>query len=186
MEIGVPTNHEMKGSLITLRTTRAEDYDQLGEILNDKETMKSLIRYFQKDRWTGVMVKKRYEKFHKEQQEGTGLSYSVILNANGRVVGNCGLKHLSLLDKKAEFGLILDKTVWGTGISKECHFLCLQYAFDVLGLSIIYFITDEHNERMKGFFAKIDIPFKERSPDAYLHYELSKDNWTAVKKHLGR
>ena len=65
------------------------------------------------------------------------------------IVGNCGLKNIDFNEGLAEFGIILLRSSWGKGYSKEAQLLCLDYAFNELKLIELSFHTDENNSKMK-------------------------------------
>ncbi len=175
----------LPGSLISLRPPEKKDYPALGKILNDKITMQALVDYFKTDTWSEKDVEKRYETIFKNRQEGTGLSYAVLLNATNEVVGSCGFKNIDYSKKQAEFGIILDKSTWGKKISTECHLLCLEHGFQVLKFTKVYFTTSVHNNRMKGFFLKHHIvPVSGFTPGGSVRYDLKVSQWPQVRESL--
>ncbi len=180
----IPKYHELNGLLVHLRTPCHGDYLQFKSILNDKETMAALLPYFKVETWTDEMVKVRYESFEKQQQDGRCLNYAVVDPTTEIIVGSCGFKKIDLINKRAEFGIILHKNAWGKGISNECFTLCLEYAFSDLTLQTVYFTTDDHNVRMKGFFKKISLPQKGVIEKNCAYFELSKNEWPLIRAKL--
>lgn len=180
----IPRFHQLTGSLVCLRTPQEKDYPALQEVLNDEVSMEALFAFFKVKNWTLPMVKERYENFQRQQDLGLGLSYVVIHIFDQKIVGNCGLKNIDLKRGQAEFGIILHQSVWGKGISQECHLLCLNFAFNELKLEKVYFTTDEHNVRMKGFFQKMGIPRVPNPHEDSPYFELAKKDWPRLRENL--
>jgi RimJ/RimL family protein N-acetyltransferase len=170
----------ISGHSINLALLDTQYYPGLKNILNDSETMGSLIRYFGRTTWTDEEIFERHEKFRDEHTRGTGISW-VVLSKQGKVVGNCGLKNIDQEKSEAEFGIILDKSVWGTSVVTESHMLSLKYAFEKLGLKRVTFITDKDNQRMKGYFEKIGVSLVGETEDHYLQYEVQSSEWPAFQ-----
>lgn len=170
----IPLILQLTGRAVCLRTHLKEDYPYLKSVLNDQETMSALHQYFGVIDWTDEMIQKRYEKFLEDQKHGKALSFTVIFKKNNNIVGSCGFKNIDQVEEKAEFGLILHRSVWGKGACADCHLLCLDYAFEKLKLQKIYFTTDNHNYRMQGFFKKVGISQVDKTSEGYLYYELLK------------
>ncbi len=171
----------LTGTMVELRRHRPTDYPLLREILNDQETMKALQPYFGITHWSVAKVRERYEKFDSDPR---ALSFTVLERPTGKIVGNSGFKNLDSDTGRGEFGLILHKSVWGKGISNECHLLGLDFGFHVLGLKQIYFTTDEWNHRMRRFFEKYRIPQIETTEEDCLYFELSHQEWPATRELL--
>jgi RimJ/RimL family protein N-acetyltransferase len=177
---------ELKGSTVLLRFHKDTDLTKLQDLLNHTETMWGLAKYFKTDHWTLEMVKQRYDAFRSRQNEGNGLTHCVVLNQDGSetVVGDCGFKNIDFETKKAEWGIILHKSVWGTGIAQQCLLLCLDYAFGELGLKTIYFVNSDHNLMSKRFLEKSGIPFLRMSAEGDRYYELTKDQWSVLRETI--
>lgn len=180
----VPKSHELRGKLLLLRTTEESDYSGLKALLNHETTMEALKPFFKIDIWTDENIRGRYESFKRQQEAGTAITFTVRNSITNEIVGDAGFKNIDVKRGTAEFGIILHQSTWGTGFSKECHLLCLSYAFADLGLKTICFETDEHNLRMQGFFKKVGIPFKKKTEENYLYYELTREEWPFVKSRL--
>ncbi len=181
----VPTRCELPGETILLRSLEPADYKELAEVLNDRITMEHLIQYFGRESWTDEEVAERYDHFTALQEKGTHMTFAVHYRAENRVVGNCGLKDIDLEKRRAEFGIIVHRSVWGTRVAKECHSLVLSYAFDVLGVTLVYFTTDHTNLRMQRFFESKGIQRRDNGDDTKLYYELPVSDWPATKEKLG-
>jgi ribosomal-protein-alanine N-acetyltransferase len=180
----VPDSHEMLGSLIKLRTPNSQDYQALKNILNDPVTMEALRSFFGNALWTNEMVEERYTKSKKAQKIGRALRYVVVDQGSNNVIGDCGLKDINSIEKKAEYGIILHQSFWGTAAAKECMVLCFNFAFESLGLQTIYFTADEQNLRVIHFCNKLGVKAKSKSEKSYLYFEIKNTGWEKIKKIL--
>ncbi len=174
----------IKGKTITLRSPSVADYPALGVILNDGVTMAALKPFFKIDHWTNQMIKKRYDGFALRERAGLALALVVVLNETGQVVGNCGFRTIDPESLRAEFGIILHHSVWGTSVALECHLLTMTLGFEQLGLQNVDFETDHKNERMKGFFEKYGISRTPKVSDTWVYFSVSKEDWPAVRAQM--
>lgn len=174
----------LQGDRITLRQLQPSDYAPLREIMNDKITMEALIPFFGVDEWSDEMIVKRYEGFQNFQDLDRALSLIIELNLDRKVVGSCLLKNIDQTSGDAEFGIILDRSVWGQGLAREVHFLALSYAFEKIKLSLVYFETAESNANMRRFFDKYGFPFQLVTTENYYRYELPANEWPKVRALL--
>ena len=62
-------------------------------------------------------------------------SFEIHVAADGRYIGNIGLKDVDLIHRHGEIGVVVgDKTVWGRGFGSDAIIACLSFAFQTLGL----------------------------------------------------
>lgn len=174
----------IQGKLITLTFPTEKDYFALKDVLNDQKTMASLIPFFQRSEWTDEQVRERYESFQQAYVIGKGVTWAVHSLNEKVVVGNCGFKNISKETSEAEFGIILSKSCWGKGHALECHLLGLDFGFSQLGLTRVYFNTDEVNQRMHHFFEKCGVRFFKRTSEGYLQFELLKEDWAGIRPKI--
>lgn len=172
------------GTQIELRVLTPEDYPSLGDILNDQETMTDLVLYFKRKNWSESEIKKRHDHFLQLHSENRGVTFVVVLKSDNTICGTCGFKEIDWDKRESEFGIILSKSVWGQGVSKECHHLSLDYAFDKLDLDLVYFNTDLQNKRMQKNFTKMGIEKVEQTDDGFLRYEIHRSRWIELKEYL--
>ena len=95
--------------------------------------------------------------------------YFAILKA-GRAVGYMGLKHISLITRTAEVGIILDRAVIDRGVGRAAMHWLMNYGFSTLGLERILLEVLPWNgramhlyaslgfERMGRAFRRVDLP----------------------------
>jgi len=169
---------------VLLRTPSTKDREAFDDILNDKESMRALIPFFGgKDEWSDEDISSSYNRFTKEAGGTAEMNLAVLEKSSNNVVGCCGFKNIDSKEKTAEFGIILSRSVWGKGISKEAHSLALDWAFKSLGLNEIFFYTDEHNLRMIGFFESHGIRFK-GTKERMQYFIVTQKEWPFIKAKL--
>lgn len=143
--------------------------------------------------WTLKQVYERVGCFRKLQNKGEFLHFIVINKATHEPMGTCSLKEVSLEHRNAEFGLIIHHRCWGQGVAEECHLMCLDYAFRVLRLHRVEFLTLATNKRMQAFFVKAGISLEGikkgkmcvggKFVDEFI-YALFDQQWTKVRQRL--
>lgn len=183
----------LHGKAFTLRPVRASDYPALQKILSDPKTMQELkfMSHAEHGGWTLDEIRQRYEMFEAKQRQQEGLSFIIELK-NAKIAGHCGLKNLSLVKKKAEFGIILHHPYWGQGLGLDCLRLCLEYAFEKLGLEQIEFSTLLSNRRAQNALTKLGMASPshdkgcsalggEQTDEESYHYVMTRKDWE--KKH---
>src|SRR5574337_497398 len=106
----IPKSHALQGKHVLLLTPVEEDYPALKKVLNDRVTMRALMPFFRIEEWTNTQVRERYERFQREQEAGTGLTYAIINQATLEIVGNCGFKKIDFELRQAEYGIILHQS----------------------------------------------------------------------------
>lgn len=72
-------------------------------------------------------------------------------------VGLAGFRTIDWDTFTAEFGIIIHPKYQRLMLGTEVHFAFLRHAIEVLGMKKIFFMTDERNEAMRGFYQKYAI-----------------------------
>jgi RimJ/RimL family protein N-acetyltransferase len=116
---------------LILRPMRASDVDDLLRIFADPKVMASFkVALFDREqmkRWTQRHLDHRAE-------HGYG-SFSVILKANGELIGDCGLEVMEVKGATAtELGYDFRSDYWNQGYATEAAAAVRDYAFHTLGL----------------------------------------------------
>ncbi len=174
----------LENEKVSLNPIEAKDFPRLKDLLNDTATMRDLIPYFGTSVWTDQMVRDRYEKFLQQESLRQSKSYVVQTRTDPNIVGNCGFKNINWQEREAEFGIILHRSVWGQGLATSCVRLCLQDAFEAVGLRRVVFITTPQNKNAQNSLAKTGAkPVHNANPDV-LEYEILAGDWPVVKTNL--
>ena len=126
---------------LILREMTTSDYNDLCEILQDKEVMYAYEHAFSDEEVNNWL----YNQFYRYKKYGFGL-FAVVLKNNGKMIGNIGITMQKFGDSQvAEIGYLLNKNYWGKGYATEGAVACKNYAFDVLGLNEVYSIIRDNN-----------------------------------------
>lgn len=184
---------ELAGRYITLRSPKPADYSVMRTILSDPDTMEHL-KFMNKARggWTLTEVQERYERSMAHPDFGR-IMLIIESNETGNVVGDCGFSNIVIDHRRAEFGLVLDRAVWGTRVCKECHLLSLEYGFEKLNLRRIEWATSENNARMRRFLENIGANLECVRRDYWVDgetatnecvYTVFREQWPSVKEYL--
>jgi len=83
------------------------------------------------------------------------VTFTIYERSSMRPVGNRGLHHIDLLDRTAEFGIVIGETeCWGKGYGTEATTLTLDYGFSYLGLHNVMLRVYSLNERGLRAYAR--------------------------------
>lgn len=123
------------------RQMTKDDYNDLCEILQDKEVMYAYEHAFSDQEVEGWLNNQiaRYNKY------GFGL-WAAVLKSNGKMIGNIGLTMQKFgTSEVVEVGYLLNKDYWHMGLATEGAIACKNYAFDKLGIDKVYSIIRDNN-----------------------------------------
>lgn len=127
---------------LILRNMTADDYTDLAFILQDDITMRAYEGAFSSSEvqeWLDRQLS-RYKK------DGFGLK-AVVLNANNRMIGQCGLTLQDYRQKMVpEIGYLFNRDYWHQGYAIEAARAVKDYAFITLKLTEVYSIIRDTNE----------------------------------------
>lgn len=191
----IPTDLTLRGQLIDLKPSCEADYPIMQTILSDPLTMRELqyMAHLDSGGWTSEQIRERYVTRRQSQIDQRGIDFLVHHQSSGQICGGCGFNTVDFTHKNATFGLIIHHPFWGTGISAECHFLCLGYSFEKLGLHRIEMATFVTNIRMRKFFERVGIQQEGTRKDAMFSgeqfvdeavYAVFENEWPIVKERL--
>ncbi len=160
---------------LLLRPMRAEDVDDLLHIFADPKVMVSfgdiLFDRQQMEQW----VRRNLDH---QGQYGYGL-FSVILKANGLLIGNCGLENMDEGDIVAtELGYDFRSDYWNQGYATEAAAAVRDYAFQTLKLPRLVSMIRLGNEASRRVAEKIGMRLAEeitRYGRDYWVYSLARE-----------
>jgi RimJ/RimL family protein N-acetyltransferase len=137
---------------LQLRPMRAEDVDDLLRIFADPRVMASFgVEPFGRDqmeRW----VQRNLEH---QTRFGVGL-FSVILNADQVLVGDCGLEYQEVDGvRAAELGYDFRSDYWNRGLATEAASAVRDHAFGVLGPSQLVSLIRHGNAASRRVAEKV-------------------------------
>lgn len=100
------------------------------------------------ERW---MLNRLHESSKEDQ-----MTYTVMLNDSGKVIGSTSYGHIDWEEKGIEIGWTwLGKEYIGAGINKHMKFLMLQHALETMEMERLELRTDEQNVRSRKAMEKI-------------------------------
>lgn len=191
----IPENLVLKGSKVILRPSEEKDYPALQKILSDLKTMQALryMSYERSDGWPIEKIRERCESRRDGQKKQQAVDFIIHDIKTHEVLGGCGTPHLDLVNKNAEFGIILHHPYWGSGIAIECALLVGEYLFEKLGLHRVEFGTLATNARVRTLCDKFNIQMEGIKKDSFFEggqfmdsstYVIFEKDWPRVKQKL--
>ncbi len=126
---------------LILREMTQDDYSDLCEILQDKETMYAYEHAFSDDE-AQTWLEKQLNRY---KNDGFGL-WAVIEKTSGEFVGQCGITWQDIDGETVpEIGYLFKRKYWHNGYASEAAKACKEYAFDTLGFDRVYSIIRDNN-----------------------------------------
>jgi [ribosomal protein S5]-alanine N-acetyltransferase len=127
-------------------------------------------------------------------QKSDSIGFAIWLNAEERVIGDCGINNISWTDRNAWIGMnIGDKSCWGQGIAVDAGTLLLDYAFGELDLHKLIAGIYMPNARSqgvarKGGLACIGVLHDHVFVDGHYIdsciFEIFRDEWTSRRASI--
>lgn len=159
---------------LTLRLMRPSDLDDLLKIFSDPRVMES----FDSSPFTRDQMRFWLQRNLDHQQvHGYGL-FSVILNTDQVLIGNCGLEHMEVGGQpSAELGYDFRSDYWGQGHATEAARAVREFAFKELGLESLISLIRVGNSASRRVSQKIGMELLDeitRNGIRYWKYEIQK------------
>lgn len=124
-----------------LRKMGQSDYDALGKMLQDEETMYAYEGAFS-DEETQEWLDRQIQRY---SDYGFGL-WAVVLKETDEMIGQCGLTMQQWNDRQVlEIGYLLQKAYWHKGYATEAAKACRKYAFSKLNADEVFSIIRDTN-----------------------------------------
>jgi RimJ/RimL family protein N-acetyltransferase len=139
----------LQGERVLLRAFRPDDLDALTEFQNDLET--ELLGGGDPPRpTTRESMAEMWDRYGKDR---TGAAF--IIEADGKVIGQCGLFNADLEARRIEFGITIgDKKYWGQGYGTEALQLAVDYAFRMRNVRKVHLTVLANNPRAIASYTK--------------------------------
>jgi RimJ/RimL family protein N-acetyltransferase len=84
------------------------------------------------------------------------LIMAIVLKKDDRHIGNAGLHRINLVDRNAEFGIVIgEKDFWQKGYGTEATRLLVEHGFNTLNLHRIYLRVHDDNPRGMAAYEKV-------------------------------
>jgi RimJ/RimL family protein N-acetyltransferase len=147
-----------------LREFFDSDYNDLCEILQDKDVMYAYEHSFSEDevkRWYDKLIVGHYKKY------GFGL-WAVIHKETNEILGQCGLTIQNINGNEyLEIGYHFKKKHWHNGYAVEAASGCKEHAFEKLNAEKVYSIIRENNLASQNVAKRIGM---EKTNEIMKHY----------------
>lgn len=138
-----------------LRELRIDDAFEMNKWMQDESITACFDRDFSK------YSVEDCKKFIEDNTDNYNLSkpnylhFAVTDNSN-EYIGTVSLKHINYDIKYAEFAIVLISKAQGTGLARIAFNEIMQYGFEKLGLSFIYFSCKKDNVVANKFYNKMN------------------------------
>ena len=122
-------------------------------------------------------------------------TFSIFSKSRNCYVGSTAFLNISNADDRLEIGATwIGKPFQGTGLNRQCKYLLLQYAFDILNAHRVEFRTDERNLQSRKAIEKIGGKFEGMLREHTVMYDgfrrntfcysILKIEWDAAKNNF--
>ena len=140
----------LRGELVTLRAFRTEDLAALNSYANDVETE----LFSGGDPPSPRPLESTAELWERRRSDRATVDF--IIEADGRVIGECGLFAADTVARTVEFGITLgDKNYWGRGYGTEATRLAVDYAFTMRNVRKVHLNVLANNPRAMAAYSKV-------------------------------
>jgi RimJ/RimL family protein N-acetyltransferase len=139
----------LHGDLVTLRAFRPEDLDALSAYQNDVET-----ELLSGGAAPTPSPRESMAEIWERRRNDKG-SIDFIIEADDKVIGECGLFNGDPIARTMEFGITVgDKAYWGRGYGSEATRLAVDYGFRFRNLRKIFLHVLANNPRAIAAYGK--------------------------------
>lgn len=138
------------GELVTLRAFRSDDLAAMNAHANDVET----------ELFSGGApptprpIESTAELWERRRSDRESVDF--VIEADGKVIGECGLFGGDRVARTMEFGITVgDKDYWGRGYGREATRLAVDYAFTMRNVRKVYLDVLANNPRAIAAYTKV-------------------------------
>lgn len=130
-----------------------------------------------------------------DHEAGRCVSFTVVRNADQKIVGSTRLFDFRLKDHGLEIGYTwYGPDARGTEVNPESKFLLMEHSFESLGANRVQLKTDERNERSRRAMTKMGAQFEgilrryQKRNDGFVRntamFSITAEEWPSVKAGL--
>lgn len=95
------------------------------------------------------------QKAREEHERGTTLRFAICLADTDQLIGVIDLNNVDLVNGTAVTGVMLDPQQQGKGIAKQAYALVLKYAFEEMGLHVLFARILSMNQPSQALYASL-------------------------------
>ena len=142
----------LQNDRVLLRPFEPEDVAQLESIVYDEDIWRYMISRISNRQELDTWV----QAARTDRAAGQRYTFIIVDRASGSIAGSTAFGNVSDKDKRLEIGWTwLAKGFRGGGLNRQCKFLLLSYAFDVLQYERVELKADALNQRSRKAMLKI-------------------------------
>lgn len=159
--------------MIKLRSLLIEDSNYMLEYINDEDISKNFkfTRYpFSREGFIAFIEKSWLDS----------INIHFAIEAD-EYAGTVSLKNINIIDRTAEYAIVVRKKYWGTGVAKEATEKIVEYAFKTLNLRKVYLNVLASNVRANKFYQKNGFAFEGKfEKHVFVNGEYDDLNWYCI------
>ena len=160
-----------------LRKLSVKDIPLIKEWMSDQ----SINRQFKTD--FSVYTYDKIAKFIQDAQDFSSHRHYAIVDEKDEYLGTISLKEIDLMNRKAEYAIVLRRIAIGTSIASDATHQVLKIAFNELMLNKVYLNVLANNHRANRFYQKIGFKFEGTfRQDIQIENEFYDLNWYSILK----
>jgi len=162
---------EILTTRLRLREFLPTDAPSVLRYQNDPEYLK----FYEWESRTPQEVQEFIGLFIDWQQEEPRSKYqlAITLRQSGKLIGNVGIRQMSVISSEAELGFELDPQYWGLGYATEAAQAMLDFAFTALGVLTVSAEVIAENQRAQNVIERLGMHLVER----YFANQYFKGRW---------
>ncbi len=138
---------------LKLRRFKADDAAALGAMLADPETMK-FFPYVAETPAEGRHLALKHITYFERHWQQRGYGVWAVTEADGRLVGRCGIRNWESIDD-IEVLYLIERSRWGRGYATEVARAALEFGFNEIGLDSIVGVTHQDNSASRHVLGKL-------------------------------
>lgn len=144
-----------------IRRLEHKDAALMLEWMHDKETARAFRFPFEQSTMESVtaFIDNSFSEVNK---------HFAVVNEQDEYLGTVSLKNISMVNRCAEYAIVVRSAARGTGVAKQATDYIVNYAFHTLGLHKVYLNVLDRNERAKHFYQKCGFEYEGTARDAIL------------------
>jgi len=151
-----------------------------------------LLQYSPSPFGTEKALKQYLQNAKVEMKNGTRIAFVIFDKSKNKFAGSTSYGNISMDNARLEIGWTwIGKEFQGTGLNKNCKYLLLNYAFEILKCQRVEFKADSRNNQSRKALESIGATYEGtlRShtlmSDSYrrdtVYYSILKKEWLAIK-----
>ncbi len=168
-----PAGAVMIGERIYLRMFTPDD----GEIMREASLTETETAHDARFPRGAMRMNARYRE-ESEAELPTRITFAIVLRENDELIGRIELEALDLVHRSAETGTGLFRPEHrGKGYGTEAKHVLLTYAFEVLGLHMVWSVVWQKNPRSRAALLKQGYREAGCTPWRGVHHGIPSDDW---------